>query len=206
MWTRQIKRTNKSAVLCHQGPVGLHMAESVVTENDVEINKEVTGSAETDKQSKIRLHAQDKGHVLGIVVHHQCVYVVHDEGLIVYCYTPDGSLSHKYVHIGGEHASVWGMCLMKYGDTAMLIVSDVTNKSLVWIKVTDDVTMDHHHTQQLDYSPWGSYVDKGDLMVCDPSKQKIHRYRHDGQTFINLPGYVWPRWLTRHGWNMLWNH
>ena len=50
MWTRQIKRTNKSAVLCHQGPVGLHMAESVVTENDVEINKEVTGSAETDKQ------------------------------------------------------------------------------------------------------------------------------------------------------------
>ena len=90
-------------------------------------------------------------------MHHQRVYVAHDEGLIVYCYTPDGSLSHKYVHIGGEHASVWGMCLMKYGDTAMLIVSDVTNKSLVWIKVTDDVTMDHH-TQQLDYSPWGSYM------------------------------------------------
>ena len=206
IWTSQIKRTNKSVELHHRGRVD--MAESVVTEN-VEIIKEVTGtgSVETDKQvevkevSRIRLHDQDKGRALGIVVHHQRVYVVHQKGLIVYCYTPDGSLSHKYEHKDGEEADVWGMCLMEAGDTAMLVVSDVTSKSLIWIKIADDVTMDHHHTQQLDYSPWGSYVDKGDLMVCDPDNHKIHRYRHNGQTLavINLPDDVRPRWVTRHG-------
>ena len=179
------------------------MAESVVTEN-VEFNKEVTGSAEIDKHVKevgrIRLHAQDKGHVLGMVVYHQRVYVVHFKGLIVYCYTPDGSLSHKYEHKDGEEAYVWGMCLMKDGDTAMLVVSDGTSKSLIWIKITDNVTMDHHHTQQLDYSPRGSCIDKGDLMVCDPDNDRIHRYRHDGQSLavINLPDDVYPRWVARH--------
>ena len=54
---------------------------------------------------------------------------------------------------------------MKDGDTAMLVVSDGTNKSLIWIKITDDVTMDHHHTQQLNYSPCGSYIDKGFCQV-----------------------------------------
>ena len=204
MWTSKIKRTNE---LRHQGRVD--MAQSMVTEN-VEINQKVTGtgSVESDEQvevkevSRIRLHAQDKGAVSGIVVHNQRVYVVHYRDLIVYCYTPDGSLSHKYEHIGGEKAYVQGMCLMKKdGDTAMLVISDATTESLIWIKITDDVTMHHHHTQQLDYSPYGSYIDKGDLMVCDPDNHKIHRYRHDDQTLavINLPGDVWPCWLTRHG-------
>ena len=203
MWTSQTKRTNE---LRHQGRVD--MAQSMVTEN-VEINLKVTGtgSVETDKQvevkevSRIRLHAQDKFNVSGIVVHHQRVYVVHQKGLIVYCYTPDESLSHKYEHKGGRKASVRGMCLMKDGNTAMLVFSDARSKSLTWIKITDDVTMDHHHTQQLEYRPWGSYVDKGDLMVCDPDNQKIHRYSNDGQTLavINLPDNVSPRWATRHG-------
>ena len=203
MWTSKIKRTNE---LRHQGRVD--MAQSMVTEN-VEINQKVTGtgSVESDEQvevkevSRIRLHDQDKGAVCGMVVYYQRVYVVHYKGLIVYCYTPDGSLSHKYEHKGGENASVRGMSLMKDGDTAMMVVSDVTSKSLIWIKITDDVTMDHHHTQQLDYSPRGSCVDQGDLMVCDPDNHKIHRYRHDGQTLavINLPDDVSPRWLTRHG-------
>ena len=205
MWTSQIKKTNKSVEFPHQGRVD--MAESVVTEN-AEIDKEMTGSGsvETDEQvkevSRIRLHAQDKGGVCGMVVYHQRVYVVHGTGLIVYCYTPDGSFSHKHEHKGGEKASVRGMCLMKKdGDTAILVVSDVISKSLIWIKITDDVTMDHHHIQHMDYNPYGSYIDKGDLMVCDPENHKIHRYRSDGQTLdvINLPDSVSPRWLTRHG-------
>ena len=189
MWTSQIQRTNKSVELRHQGLVD--MAESVVTGN-VEIDKEV---------SRIRLHAQDKGSVMGMVVYHQRVYVVHHKGLIVYCYTSDGSLSHKYEYKGGEKADVWGMCLLKDGDTAMMVVSNATKKSLIWIKITDDVTVDHHHTHQLDYRPCGSYIDKGDLMVCDPENHKIHRYKHDGQILavINLPDNVRPFRVTRHG-------
>ena len=202
----EIKVTNKYVEFRHQGRVD--MAESVVTEN-VENNKEMicSISVETDKQvevkevSRFRLDTQDKGGVCGMVVYNQRVYVVHGTGLIVYCYTPDGSLGHTYQHKGGEKADVWGMSLVKDGDTAMLVISDATSKSLIWIKITDDVTMDHHHTQQLDYSPWGSYVDEGDLMVCDPNNHKIHRYRHGAETLavIKLPDDVIPWWVTRHG-------
>ena len=168
---------------------------------------EVTGSVTSDKQvevkevSRIRLHAQNKGDVWGMVVYNQRVYVVHDTGLIVYCYTPDGSLSHKYEHKGEANAAIEGMCLMKDGDTAMLVVCDANNEALVWIRLIDDVTMDHHHTQRLDYGPYGSYNDRGDLMVCDPDNHKIHRYIPDGQTLavINLPGDVKPWRVTRHG-------
>ena len=122
-------------------------------------------------------------------------------GLIVYCYTPDGSLSHKYEHKGGEIAAIKGMCLMMDRYTAMLVVCDTSIKALVWISIGDDVTVVPHHTQHLDYAPWGSYNDRGDLTVCDRDNHKIHRYRHDGQTLavINLPDDVWPRYVTRHG-------
>ena len=76
---------------------------------------EVKGSVASDKQvevtevSRICLHAQDKA-VCGIVVYHQHVYVVHLNGLIVYCYTLDGSLSHTYEHKSGENVIVSGMC------------------------------------------------------------------------------------------------
>ena len=189
MWTSQIKMNSE---IRHQGLVD--MAESAVTEN-VRIDKQVK------EVSRIDIHAPDYGILTGMVVYHQRVYVVYHKGLIVYCYTPDGSLSHKYEHKGGEKASVRGMCLMKDEDTAMLVISDVTSKSLIWIQITDDVTMDHHHTLPLDYSPRGSCVDQGDLMVCDPDNHKIHRYAHDGQTLtvINLPHYVNPWGVTRDG-------
>ena len=35
-------------------------------------------------------------------------------------------------------------------------------------------------------------------MVCDPNNNKIHRYKHDGQT-IKLADDVIPWWITRHG-------
>ena len=99
MWSSQIVKTNKSLELRHQARVDF--AESVVTEN---VETEVSG---------IRLHAQNEGDVHGMVVHNQRVYVVHDKGSIVYCYTPDGSLSHKYEHKCEEAADAWGMCLVK---------------------------------------------------------------------------------------------
>ena len=84
---------------------------------------------------------------------------------------------------------------MMDGDTAMLVVCGSNNKTLVWIRLTDDVTMDHHHTQRLDYAPHGLYNDRGDLMVCDLDYHTIHRYRYDGKTLavINLPSDVMPQ-------------
>ena len=61
---------------------------------------------EMKEVSRIRLHDQDKCGVYGMVVYNQRVYVVHLNGLIVYCYTPDGSLSHKYEHKGGARSRV----------------------------------------------------------------------------------------------------
>ena len=179
---------------------------------------EVTGSVTSDKQveetsyvasdkqvevkevSRIRVHVQNKMNVRGLVVHHQRVYVVHYSGLTMYCYTPDGSLSHTYEHEGGADIRVTGMSLMMDGDTAMLVVSDLVNRALVFIRIIDDVTMEHHHTQQLHYCPFGSYHETGHLMVCDPLNHKIHCYRNDGQTLaiINLPVNVKPMWVTRY--------
>ena len=199
IWKSEKLKKNQSDELRFQGKIDL--VESAETEKIG-----VTGSEASDKQvemkevSRIRLHAQDKDVVRGMAVHHQRVYVVHWTGLIVYCYTPDGSLSHKYEHKGGANAAIKGMCLMKDGDTAMLVVCDANNEALVWIRLIDDVTMDHHHTQRLDYRPYGSYNDRGDLTVCDRDNHKIHLYTHDGQTLavINLPGDVRPWRVTRH--------
>ena len=214
IWKIQKVEKNQVSELRHQGKVDL--VESVVTEK-VEVTGsvapdkqvKVTGSVASDKKvevkevSRIRLHAQDKGEVQGMVVYHQRVYVVHWGSLIVYCYTSDGSLSHKHEHEGGANSWSVGMCLMKDGNSAKLVFSDSTNKSLIWISVRDDVTMDHHHTKQVDYKPYGPYNDRltGDLMVCDPEGHKIHRYTHDGQTLavINLPDNIRPCRITCHG-------
>ena len=223
IWKSETVRKAKSAQLRYQGKVDLvesaetenvEVTGSVASDKQVEVSGsvasdkqvEVTGSVTSDKQvevkevSRIRLHVQNND-VYGMVVYNQRVYVVHNTGLIVYCYTPDGSLSHKYEHKGRASACIRGMCLMIEREAAILVVSDASNKALVWISISDDVTMDHHHTQHLDYRPRGSYNDRGDLMVCDPDNHKIHRYTHDGQTLgvINLPGDVRPWRVTRHG-------
>ena len=197
-WTSETEIQRKPRDLRRQGHV--HMSETVTTEKI-----ELTGSAALDQQLKevgrMHLHVQDKGPVWGMVVYNHHVYVVHDRGLIVYCYTPDGSLSCKYDHKGGANTSAYGMCLMLDGDTAMLVVSDVSNKALIWIKIGDDVTMEHHHTQNLDYKPRGLYNDRGDLLVCDVRNNKIHRYKHDGQKLgdIKLSDNAKPWRVARHG-------
>ena len=196
-WTSEFVNKNKPR---HQSCVDL--VQSVVTKNI-----KVTGSVASNKQvevkevGRIRLHAQDRGSVLGMVVHHERVYVVHHIGLTVYCYAPDGSLSHIYEHPAGSSVTVYGMCLVIDGDKAMLMVSDYNGQSLVWITIRDQVTMEHYKIQQLDYRPCGAYDDRGELMICDADNHKIHRYRHDGQKLavIKLPDDVMPRWIARHG-------
>ena len=99
IWKSETVRKAKSAQLRYQHDQGkVDLVESAETEK-VEVTGsvasdkqvEVTGSVASDKQvevkevSRIRLHAQDKGAVEGIVVYNQRVYVVHYTGLIVYC-------------------------------------------------------------------------------------------------------------------------
>ena len=198
MWTSEIVK-NKTSGDLFKGLVYL-------TEYGISKKANVTDSVASDKQlevkevSRIRLHPQNKGDVYGMVVYNQRIYVVHNDGLVVYCYTPDGSLSHKYEHKGGENVPVYGMCLVDNEDTVMLVVSDCNHRALVWIRISDDVTMTHHHTDQLDYCPMGSYNDNGDLMVCNFMNHNIHRYRNDGQklSVINLSDNVMPWSVTRH--------
>ena len=117
--------------------------------------------------------------IRSMVVYKQHLYFVlggTNDGVIVYCYTPDGSLYTVFRHEGRENGRPTGMCIMKDGNTAMLVVSASSHDALVWIKICDDFTMKHHQTQLLDYQPAGSYNDGGILVVCDPHKHKIHRY------------------------------
>ena len=120
-----------------------------------------------------------KSPIEAMVVYKQHVYTVRcltDAGLIVYSYTPDGSPGNVYRHKGGEEAIPTGMCFVRRGDTAMLVVSDSAYGALVWIKICDDFTMKHNQTQLLDYQPYGPYNEGGILVVCDPRNHKIHRY------------------------------
>ena len=60
--------------------------------------------------------------------------------------------------------------------------------------------MEHHHTQELDYKPYGLCSDSSVLTVYDPSHYKIHRYTHDGKTVIVINLGIMPLWvsMTRH--------
>ena len=184
MWTSEIIKKSKTGEMI-QGRVEIKQSELV--------------KKKQEEVGRIRLHKQDKV-VLGLVVYKERVYVVHDTGLVVYCYEPDGSLSEKYEHEGGAETGVQGMCLMTHKGTARLVVSDFTNQALVWITISDGGAMKHHHTQQVKYWPRGSYNDRGHLMVCSPDDHKIHRYTGDGQPLheITLPDDVTPWWVTRH--------
>ena len=150
-------------------------------------------------QKHIRLHNQDIG-LTGLMVYKERVYAVHLAGLVVYCFNPDGSQSERYEHDGGAKTCARGMCMVMNGDTVMLIVSDWTNRSLVWISVSDDGTMNHRHTQELNYWPGESYNDKGNIMICDAGQPKIHRYNGYGQPLsdITLPDDVIARSITHY--------
>ena len=177
---------------------------SVASEKEVDVTDSMTSDkqVEVKEVSRIRLVQDDPygRDVSGMVVYNQRVYVVHGRGLTVYCYTPDGSLSRKFVHPCRGNARMGGMSLVMVGETAMLVVSDKSHRGLVWIKIIDDVTMEHHHTHHLDYNPTGSYNDKGNLLVCDCHNCNLYRYKHDGQTLaiINLPDDIRPYRVTRH--------
>ena len=150
--------------------------------------------------SKIVLHGQDTGKVIGMVVYKQHIYVVHLQRLIVYCYAPDGSLVEVYEHGDSLNTVIHGMCLMMTEATPFLVVSDYLNQNLVWVSINDDLTMTKHHTQHLEYKPRGSNADANRLMVCDGENHKIHRYGPGGQALsvLRLPGDVNPSRVSRY--------
>ena len=148
-----------------------------------------------------RIRQRNPTGVTGMVVYGERIYTVHHIGLTIYCYSNDGELTYTYQHKGGENTSVGGMSLIMDGHTPMLVISDHINRAAVWIKIKDDFTLDHHHTQQLGYRPNGLYNDRGHLMISDGRNNKIHRYRCDGHLLgvITLPDDVRPAYVTRRG-------
>ena len=153
------------------------------------------------KQQEVgKIHLRDQSEaVMGMAVYKKRVNVVHNKGLVIYCYNPDGY--EKYKHKSGAKTNVHGMCMMIHEGTARLVVSDSTNDALVWITISDGGAMQHHHTQQVRYKPCASYNDRGHLMVCSPEDHNIHRYTGDGQPLnvIKLTGDVKPCRVTRDG-------
>ena len=150
--------------------------------------------------SRIRLQNQEK-YVIGMVVYKQCVYAVHSDDHVVYKYNPNGSPGSSYKHADGKGTEFEGICLIMDGGSAMLVVSDYSNKALVWIRIRDGGKMKHHYTQQLDYRPSGLYSDREKLMVCNTNKSKIHWYKCDGHEIdvTTLVKDIGPTCVTRHG-------
>ena len=191
MWSSNFSKKIKSGLLDDLGKV-------VFTQTDEE--PLISVKRELKEAGRIRLHNHQEL-VMGLVVYKEHIYVVHSSNLIIYCFTLKGTLHSKYKHETQTQIPVEGMCLMMNGDTAMLVVSDFNNDALVWIRISDDFSVDHHQTQQVGYTPCGSYNDKGSLMVCSSINHKIHRYTGDGQPLkvMKLPDDTEPRSVTRHG-------
>ena len=186
VWSCQMVRDNRTGELCPSGNVKVTQAD------------EASGSREVKEVGRIRLHNQHN--LLGLVVYNQYLYTVHLTGFVLYCYSKNGTLYTKYKHKKASKISVQGMCLVVDGEKPMLVISDFNNKALIWISISADNTMKHHHTQQVDYWPRGSYNEQGNLMVC-AYDHKVHRYRCDGEPLevITLPDDIIPWSLTRYG-------
>ena len=192
MWISRILRGNTSGK--HRVDFEKQVMTKVV---------KVTDSVASDKQvmevGRITIH--DKKSVQGMVVYHERVYVVDCQDIIVYCYAPDGSLSHKYEHDGEGLFAVQGMCLVMVGDAAMLVIGEYCRQALIWIKICDNDSMEHHRTQKLGFHPRGAYSDiRGGLMVYDTTGS-IHCYRNKGSklTVIKLPDNVVVSGVTYRG-------
>ena len=189
MWSSNFSKKIKSGLLDDLGNV-------VFTQTDEDSLSSVKG--EVKEVGRIRLH-NHRTHVMGLVVYKEHIYVAHTSNLIIYCFTLNGTLHSKYKHAAQRKIPVEGMCLMD-GESPMLVVSDYYNNVLVWIRINNDFTMDHRLTQQVQYTPHGSYNDQGNLMVCDPASYKIHCYTGGGEplSVITLTDAVKPHWITRH--------
>ena len=173
-----------------------HLRQIEVTESEV-IDRKV----EVKEVSRIRLPDQEKQNVPGMVWYKNNIYAVRCNGSAVDRYSSDRLFLGMYEDKARAGNTTQGMCLMMDGDTAMLVVSDITGKALIWIMISEDFRMSHHQTHRLNYKPCGVYNDRMDLMVCDYVNHKIHRYTGDGQPLdaITLLNDVNPYWITRHG-------
>ena len=192
-WSSYLVRTDSSGNV-EQGRVELKQCETT----KVKGNKFYDVTKVKNLKEVNRIRQQDQSHnVLGMVIYRNHVYTVHEVSLTVYCYTQNGVFSSKYHHIGKYNSEMQGMCLIKSGDAAKLVLSEWNNKSLVWIMINDDLTMKYHSTQKLVYKPQGLYIDRSMLMVCGEDNI-IHLYKSDGQPLEEVisPG-VSPWCVTR---------
>ena len=165
MWSCQFVTKNRAGDGCPSGRVELIQTEEKFGDR-------------MGKAGRIDLN-YDKDPVNGMVVHKDHIYAVHTRRLIVYCFNDEGDLITEYTHGDLKATSISDMCLMMDGDTAMLVVSNSWGPSLIWLMINDDLSMTHHYTRYVGYSPCSLHNDRGTLIVCDYG-QKIHRYTFDG--------------------------
>ena len=181
MWSFQLVMTDRTGELCPSMRVEFTNSE------------EITEKKEVEEVMRFRLHNNQQP-VEGLVVYKEHIYVVHLSSFVIYCFSNFGILSSKYKHGTGQKTEIQGMCLMMDREQAMLVVSDITNDEIVWIRINNDFTMRHDHTQHLNYVPMGSYNDRGVLLVCDEDNHCIHQYRGNSPPLreIKVPGNVRP--------------
>ena len=191
-WNSEIVKEGEIGETNYSGRVEIKTSEQI-KELKLKSTKEgdVREGMEVKEMCRI-LQQKHNASVVGMVIYKECVYTVNQKDFTVYCYKRNGSFISKYEHEGGGDTVIEGMCLMMSGNTPMLVVSVYSKRKLVWIQI-NGTTMDHHHTQHLDYTPYQSYNDIGQLVVCGNSNM-IHRYSCAGQSLevISLPGDVRP--------------
>ena len=199
-WNSKIVKKGRIGETNYSGRVEIKQSEKI---KKLEAKNLEEGEVKEEMEVKEVCRISQQKHtsyVAGMVIYKEYVYTVHETGLTIYCYTRNFSSISKYDHEGGANTVIEGMCLMMKENTPMLVVSARNKHNLVWIKI-NGATMDHHHTQQVDYRPYQLHNDRDQLLVCDGYNNKIHRYSCDGQSLevISLPGDVAPWGVTRYG-------
>ena len=192
-WKCQFVRKNRGGDGCPSGKVEITSTEKQYTNGNKGDMKEIGRFPLPNSQHNVQGLAVFNGHI----------FTVHLTNFIVYCFASNGELYSKYRHDVALDVKtmIQGMCLIVDGNKAMLVISDWSHNSLVWIRIKNDFTMIHHRTQQLDYGPRGAYHDRGRLMICDYDNSKVYRYSSDGKALdvISLPSCIDPWRLIRYG-------
>ena len=190
LWSSNVVKKKEYATSSISGRVDVIQSEERNTNKQVHLQE----------VNRIRLKNQMLC-VVGIAVYKQHIYTVHHKGFVVYCYTQDGELHSTYKHECKAKTAVQGMCIIKYRNTAMLVVSDWTDNAVVWISISDDATMEHFYTQQLYFKPRGICSDKDVVMICDYN-HRIHLYMcgdNQSSSVIELPDQVTPWCIAHYG-------
>ena len=123
--------------------------------------------------------------VKGMVFHLNHLFIVHSNDDKLYVYA-EGRRFKRSVTIYSKKdkcrmISPWGMCLIRYGCSHILMISDYSGSCLWWMpvhKLKKDISIGKPEQYRLDYKPWGVSADNNSdsVMVAHPDKNCICFY------------------------------